>query len=76
MIGEDFRSRALNNLEYARDLEQQISDLKVAMKRQDETMDGKDLELVLKDRECETYQMQSEEYLSHFAKMRGDRDHL
>lgn len=76
MIGEDFRSRAYDNLCHAQTLEQRIEDCSEEMKNLKETIDDRDMQLVLKDRESEGFQMQSEEHLTHFDVMRIDRDRL
>lgn len=76
MIGEDFSSRARENLLYARSLEQRIEDLEIQITKQNETMEEKDLEYVVQGRQLETYIKTSEEYLTHFDTMRTDRDGL
>ena len=47
MIGEDFRSRASENLIYARDLEQRIEILQEEIKELKQKNDDKELELVI-----------------------------
>ena len=76
MIGEDFRSRARGNLVYAQGLEQRIEDLEAEIKGLKGKMDDKDMEFVQQGRELETFQMLSEEYLTHYDLMRADRDRL
>lgn len=76
MIGEDFRSQAFNNLHIVQGLEQQIELMKDEVKKANERVDDKDVELMMKDRECETNQMWSEELLTHYDSMRDDRDRL
>lgn len=76
MIGEDFLSRARENLLYARSLEQQIDDFETRIKKQDALMEEKDLQYVVQGRQLETFMMTSEEYLTHFDTMRDDRDGL
>ena len=74
MIGEDFRSRALANLVYANGLERQIEELKGEINKRQTAVDDKDVELVQMERNMETAQMQTEEYLTHYVSMRADRD--
>ena len=76
MIGEDFRSQAFNNLGYAQNLEQQIEGLKDEVKKANQRVDDKDMELTLKDRESESFQMWGEEVLTNYDAMRADRDRL
>ena len=57
MIGEDFRSRAHENLLYAKSLEQRIESIQEDMKTCNKNLDDKDLELVIMDREKETFMM-------------------
>ena len=57
MIGEDFRSRAHENLLYAKSLEQRIESIQEDMKNCNKNLDDKDLELVIMDREKETFMM-------------------
>ena len=76
MIGEDFRSQASKNLLYAKTLESRIEDLQDQIKSLNKTLDQKDLELVILGRESETFQMQGEETLTYYDKMRDNRDHF
>ena len=76
MIGEDFRSRARENLLYSTSLEQRIEELEQTIKEMQNTCDIKDENYVILGRECENYQMVIEEYLTHFSLMRDDRDNL
>jgi ABC-type phosphate transport system auxiliary subunit len=75
MIGEDLRSQAHENILYAKTLEQRIEDLQNDMKALNKKLDDKDLELVIQDRQCETFQMQNEETLAAFDAMRSERHH-
>lgn len=74
MIGEDFRSRAMMNLLYSRELEQEISDLKNNVLKQEQNLVEKDLENIVRERETETQMMLAEEYLTRFDNMRTERD--
>lgn len=47
MIGEDFRSRASENLFYSKTLEQRIDGLQDQIKLMCQQMDDKDIELVV-----------------------------
>lgn len=76
MIGEDFRSQAHGNLLYAQELEHKIDLLNQDIKNMAQKVDDKDMEVVLKDRECETFQMQSEETLVHYTMLRDNRDEI
>lgn len=76
MIGEDFRSQALANISYADTLKQQIAELKVLCGKADGARDSKDMELVVMERAKETCQMESEELLTRFDKIRTERDNL
>ncbi len=76
MIGEDFRSRAHGNLLYSQSLEQRIEELQAEIVNLKTTIDEKDLELVIKERESESFQMLGEENLTAFAVKRDERDNL
>ena len=76
MIGEDFRSRAHGNLLYSQSLEQRIEELNEEIVNLKKTIDEKDLDLVLKDRESEGFQMLAEENLTCFSDMRSDRNRI
>ena len=76
MIGEDFRSRAMSNLIYANKLEQEIEELKATIKKHEEAVDSKELQMTVMEREKENCMMQSEEYLTHYDIMRQDRNTL
>ena len=76
MIGEDFRSQAMQNLVYANKLEQEIEEQKEMIKRHESAVDAKDLELIMMEREKENALMEQEENLTHFVTMRTDRDRL
>ena len=75
MIGEDFRSKAADNLHFARGLEQRIDGLEATIKDLNKTIDDKDLELVIQGRQCETFQMQCEETLTYYSLMRDKHEH-
>ena len=70
MIGEDFRSRAIENLTYARSLEKTIDGLKENIKDLNGVIDNKDMEIVGWGRKVETYMMNLEEYLTYHELMR------
>ena len=70
MIGEDFRSRAHENLMYAKSLEQEIERLKGEIKEHKVVIDDKDLEIVVWGRRVESYTMNLEEYLTYHEIMR------
>jgi len=57
MIGEDFRSRAMANLDYAATLQQQINDLNSHVQKADDNVDVKDMELIVMERQKETCMM-------------------
>ena len=76
MIGEDFRSRAFENLCYARSLEKKIEGLNENIKDLNGTIDNKDLEIVNWGRMVESYKMNLEEYLTYHEMMRLDRDRI
>ena len=76
MIGEDFRSRAIENLTYARSLEKTIDGLKENIKDLNGVIDNKDMEIVGWGRKVETYMMNLEEYLTYHELMRQDRDRI
>ena len=75
MIGEDFRSQALNNLHYAKSLEEEIDSYKDKIKVANEHKDNKEMELVVKERECESLMMFHEETLHYLNTYREERDH-
>ena len=70
MIGEDFRSRACENLTIIRSLEKTIEDLKENIKELNGVIDNKDMEIVGWGRKVETYMMNLEEYLTYHELMR------
>ena len=72
MIGEDFRSQAHVNLLATGELSIEIELLKREIKELNEKIDEKDLELVVKERELETYMMESEEHLTLFDCKRSE----
>ena len=74
MIGEDFRSQARENKLYSDDLNEEIKRLNKEMKKMQDEMDGKDLEIIQWERKGEALNMNIEEYLTHYDLMRGDRD--
>ena len=76
MIGEDFRSRASENLIYAREQEQRIVILEEEIKGLKQKLDDRELELVIQDRVKETYMMEGEEILTHFDVMRQQKEHF
>ena len=76
MIGEDFRSRASENLICVREAEQKILELNEEIKELKRIADDKDLELVIQDRKSESYQMESEEHLTLFDNMRTQALHF
>lgn len=76
MIGEDFRSQAAENKHFSHTLEQRIEGLKDDMKKVNQDMDDKDYELMLTNRQSETFQMMYEELLTYYDEMRTDRDRL
>ena len=53
MIGEDFRSRAMNNLRRAEDLQKKMDNMQIDMKKKDAIVDNKDMELVQMERKLE-----------------------
>ena len=55
MIGEDFRSRARGNLLHSVELEQRIEGLQERIKEMQKNCDTKDNEIVIKDRESESF---------------------
>ena len=74
MIGEDFRSRARENLLYAKDLEYKIEQLNQEIVGLKEKLDGKDEEIVEWERKQRCFEMTIEEYLTCYDIMRIDRD--
>ena len=76
MIGEDFRSRASENLIYARELEQRIEILNEEIKGLKAKVDDRELELVIQGRVKESYMMEGEELLTHFDTMRQQKEHF
>ena len=76
MIGEDFRSQAFNNLLHSQSLEQRIEELQGEIKKMGEKVDEKEMALVMQEHELETFQMSTEENLTHYDLMREDRDRL
>lgn len=76
MIGEDFRSRAFNNLDYSTSLEKKIEELNELLKKKDDVVDEKDMEMVVLQRQIDMNAMQAEEHLNHFDNMRTNRDNL
>ena len=70
IIGEDFRSRACENLMIIRSLEKTIEDLKENIKELNGVIDNKDMEIVGWGRKVETYMMNLEEYLTYHELMR------
>ena len=74
MVGEDFRSQALSNLHYAKSLEDEINKYKDKIKDADDKRDAKELELVVKERECESLMMYHEETLHYLDTYRSERD--
>ena len=53
MIGEDFRSRALNNLRRAEELQKKMDNMQIEMKEKDAIVNNKDEELVQMERKLE-----------------------
>lgn len=75
MIGEDFRSRAAENLIYARELEQKIEILNEEVRDLKQKLDDRELELVIQGRVKESHMMESEEILTHFDMMRESKEY-
>lgn len=76
MIGEDFRSQACENLYKVRSLEDRIDKLQKEIAGHKKTIEEREMDIVGLHRKCSCYDMNLEEYLTHFANMRTDRDRL
>ena len=76
MIGEDFRSRACENLNYAKSLEDKIKKQNEEMADLNNVIDRKDLDIVGWGRTVESYKMNLEEYLTYHEIMKTKRDEL
>ena len=76
MVGEDFRSRAYENLCTVRSLEQRIENLLKEISGHKGTIEEREMDIVNLQRQAVCYDMNLEEYLTHFDNMRQDRDRL
>jgi len=76
MIGEDFRSQAYENIVKIQNRDHRIENLLAEIAGLKAVIDNRDLEIIGHLRQAECYNMNLEEYLTHFDDMRQDRDRI